>query len=188
MKKFFLFAAACLTAIVILVRCAKDNSSKIENSTAAVSRALFKDHLVPADEAKAMMSRYDELIGSMIENKYKEQNQKYISPNTVIYEIEPLIQFLNYLKEKGNEKVHVRFGAINGDGINQRIQGMPYHSLVFFGDKTNSNQQSRTTEDDGEYFDHGNLTPPPCGSNCTSSHTHWCYSSCTATHTHFFNW
>lgn len=167
MKKYVFFVLASLTLAFILVRCAKDNSDKPETpdspEVANRSNQKLESHMVSPEDAKAMMKRYDDLIGSVIAEKYKGQNSKYISPTMTVYEIEPLIQFLNQLKEKGNNKVIVRYAAIDGDGVNQRIPGLPYHSLLFYG--KNNNTQSKSGEvADGGYFDHGTLIPP-----CT-----WC--------------
>jgi hypothetical protein len=183
MKKYFIYSFVCLATILILIRCAKDNSNEEvkakEEEAASVSTANYSDHLIPAGEARVMMDRYNQLLGSVIENKFKEQNPNYVSPYMVIHDIDPMIEFLTHLKQKGYSKVNVQFAAINGDGVNGRISGLPYHTLLFYGNKINKGapNMKKTTDDDEEFYNHGSLAPPPtcsptCLANCHIFHTH----------------
>jgi hypothetical protein len=192
MKKYFTYAIVCSAVCLILIRCTKDNSKeeKEEESVSSVSTQDFADRLVPSVEAQAMVARYDQLIGSLIENNFRQQNQAYVSPNRVIHEIEPLIQYLTYLRQNGNTHVTVRFAAIDGDGINNRIPGLPYHTVLFSGNKAKTGTMSMRTAEDTSgtvVYNHGSLAPPPgsfCGIPCNAEHTHECLATCTIPHTH----
>lgn len=174
MKKHFSFGLLCLAATCSFVMCSKDNSVNQNNTNKRVllSKDNFSDHIVPAEEAKAMMTRYDEFIGKLIENEYRKDNSNYISPNTVVYDIDPLIAYLNYIKERGATKINIRYAAINGDGVNNRINGLPYHSLLLYGSnyihKTVPNQSLSKTQSISDssamslFFDQGDLCPPGC--------------------------
>jgi hypothetical protein len=190
MKKYFTYAIVCSAVCLILVRCTKEKSKeeKSEEAVSVVSIQEFSDRLVPASEARAMTTRYDLLIGSLIENNFRQQSQAYVSPNRVIHEIEPLIQYLTWLRQNGNTHVTVRFAAIDGDGVNNRIPGLPYHTVLFSGNKAKTGAMSmRTTEDSSVVYNHGSLAPPPgafCPSPCLAEHTHECLTTCTIPHTH----
>jgi hypothetical protein len=194
MKKYFTYTIVCSAICLILIRCSKDNSKeekseKGEEAVSAISTKDFADRLVTASESQAMIARYDQLIGSLIENKFREQNPAFVSPNRVIHEIEPLIQYLTYLKQNGNTYVNIRFAAMNGDGINNRIPGLPYHTILFTGNKARTEVMSmRTTADSSLVYNHGSLAPPPgasfCEVPCNMEHTHECPATCTESHLH----
>lgn len=161
MRKHFLYVIACGILLVAIVNCTKSSEDSLDDN-AKVSKESFADHLVPPSEAKDMIERYDQLIGLVIQNKFKEQNKNYISPYVVIHEIEPMIKYLTYLKQKANTHVFIRFAAISGDEENSRIPGLPYHTLLFYGKKLNKGLlDMKLTEQDVDFYDHGNLAPPP---------------------------
>jgi hypothetical protein len=145
------------------IQCLKDKSDtdRANPNEAGQSKKDFNDHLVPANQAQQMMVMFDETIGSSIQSKFKTEILDYVSTRMVTYDIDPLIAYLNYLKQEGSTRVHVRFAAINGNGENGQIAGLPYQTLLFYGNRL-ANYSQRDSSAGGSFFDHGELCPQIC--------------------------
>lgn len=161
--KYAIIVLALGVSVFSFTQCVKSDHLVTEKETAKQRLEIMGSHIIPTAEANAMVKRYDELIGPIIEQQYKKANPGYISPTQVVYDIDPLIAFLEELKANGSNKVVVRYAAVDGDNQNSRIPGLPYHGLLFYGNKqpqtenTNGNQ----TDPNGKVFDGGSLIPPP---------------------------
>jgi hypothetical protein len=178
MKKYLIYSAVFITTCFIFLSCEKSNSTTKDNITQeAVASSKLKEHLIPAAEAQAMIKRYDEQVGSLIQSNFEKTNRDYINPTAVVHDIDALLEFLNRLKQNGNKEVTIRYAAIDGDGINSRIFGLPYHTLLFYANPspTANTKETNLLGRDEEYFNHGSLKPPPpicCVEGCTIVHTH----------------
>jgi hypothetical protein len=166
MKKYFIYGLTCLAVSLTFFQCSKENnfSENKEDKPSVESKQQFRSHLVSTSDGEAMIKNYDEQIGVLIEDKFKNLNPNYHSPTTVTYDIDALVSYLNYIKEKGATKVHVRYAAVNGSGVDGQISGLPYHGLLFYGNGFSNNKNSDSLELTG-FFNHGELCPPLCKPN-----------------------
>lgn len=165
----YIIAPLCVAITVFsLTQCAKNDPIAAEKEAAQRRSRLLANHIIPPADANAMVKRYDEMIGSLIEQRYKKNNPGYISPTQVVYDIDPLIAFLEELKADGNSQVVVRYAAIDGDNQNSRIPGLPYHGLLFYGSKKAPSTATGQPNPMGKSFDGGSLIPPPYPDDSTS--------------------
>ena len=160
MKKFLSIFAICTLIVFVSLRCSKGNDDKQPDSQASKTAITdFSSHKVSKEEANTMMTRFDENINQAIQSKFRTGNTDYVPTRMVTYDIDQLSAYLQYLKDNGSTRVHVRFAAIEGDGSNGLINGMPYQTVLFYGNRNGYN--SRDTGSGG-IFDHGELCPQVC--------------------------
>ena len=165
MRKQLTIFIICALIFFVSLQCSKSKADKqadipIQNA----NMVDYSAHKVSRGEADRMIARFDEQINPIILDQFKNGNPGYEPTRMVTYNIDQLSAFLQDLQTRGSTKVHVRFAAIAGDGTNGSISGLPYQTVLFYGNKL-----SVSGREEDEFFDHGELCPQSCPTDSSSA-------------------